>query len=72
MPHKPSPTTYHCPACKWSKTVAPASDALIDGVTGFTQCPNCGNQDLETKSANIVQGTVAKVLSQIERVKFKS
>ncbi|RMW98656.1 hypothetical protein EBQ25_08795 [Allofranklinella schreckenbergeri] len=51
MPIPPPPCTYRCPACGWSKTVQPASDALIRGVDYFDRCPRCDAQPLERHRA---------------------
>ena len=40
MPIRPQPTTYHCPACGWSKTTAPRRDVLMPGDMPET-CPAC-------------------------------
>ncbi len=45
-----SSTTYHCTQCKWTTTVKPASDVLIDGFNYFSKCPAC--QSEVTASAN--------------------
>ena len=50
MSIRPSPRTYFCPSCHWSKTVAPRSDALMPGEF-FTACPKCGHGELETRDA---------------------
>jgi hypothetical protein len=38
--------TYRCPACGWSKTVRPRSDALMPG-DYFDRRPNCSHAELE-------------------------
>lgn len=50
MPIRPKPTTYVCPACGWSKTVAPLSDALMPGEY-FHNCPACGHTGLTQRSS---------------------
>ncbi|RMX09514.1 hypothetical protein EBQ24_06350 [Allofranklinella schreckenbergeri] len=65
MPVKPPPCTYRCPACGWSKTVSPASDALIRGVDSFDRCPRCDNRQLEVrpaKKAGLFQVLLGKFL----------
>ncbi|MDR1646503.1 MAG: hypothetical protein LBR88_00460 [Zoogloeaceae bacterium] len=54
MPIKPHPTTYKCPACGWSKTVAPRSDALGPGDL-FSACPECGNEKLVAHPATLIE-----------------
>ena len=44
MPVRPSPMTYRCPSCGWSKTTAPKSDALLPGEF-FTKCPSIDDLD---------------------------
>lgn len=51
MPVKPQAFTCHCPACGWTKTVAPKSDVLMPGEV-FDACPKCGNTALERKQAS--------------------
>ena len=41
MPIKPRPFTFVCEDCKWKKTIAPRSDALMPG-DWFATCPKCG------------------------------
>lgn len=50
MPIPPAPRIYTCPACHWSKTVAPRSDALMPG-DYFDTCPTCGHAPLQSKRA---------------------
>ena len=68
MPIRPDPTTYACPACGWSKTVAPRSDALKPGEY-FDTCPSCGHAPLTRRSSStsplgllysILRGTARK------------
>ena len=66
MPLRPPPFTT-CPACHWSKTVAPRSDALTLG-DYFSACPDCGHTDLQTKAAGTLQGEMAQVLGVIEQL----
>ena len=68
MPIPPPPRRYHCPACDWSKTVAPSSDVLMPGVDHFSTCPQCNHAPLETKGASGLSGGVAQVVSVLEKV----
>ena len=68
MPVPPRPHTYHCPACHWSKTVAPRSDALVYGIDYFPACPACGHSPLETQAASPVQVSLAKLAEQVKRL----
>lgn len=52
MPIRPSPITYRCTACGWSKTVRPCSDALMPG-DYYDRCPNCSHADLEIHKASL-------------------
>ena len=65
MPIPPRPHTYRCPACHWSKTVAPRSDVLMPGIDHFEACPACGHQPLETQAA---RATLAGLAEQIKRL----
>ena len=68
MPVRPPPRTYHCPACHWSRTVAPPSDALIPGIDYFHACPACGHHPLETRAASTTRATIAELAVQIKRL----
>lgn len=68
MPIPPPPHTYHCPACHWSKTVAPSSDVLLPGVDHFSACPQCSHAPLETKAASGLAGGVAQLAGVLEKV----
>ena len=65
MPIRPPPRLFRCPACGWSKTVAPRSDALTPA-DYFSSCPACGHAALDAKAAGALQGEVAQVLGAIE------
>ena len=67
MPLRPAPMHYTCPACHWSKTVAPRSDALTPA-DYFSSCPACGHAALDAKAAGALQGEVAQVLGAIEQL----
>ena len=67
MPKPPVPTTYTCPSCGWSKTVAPRSDALMPG-DFFDACPACGRAPLETKDANAAQAAMGQLADSIKRL----
>ena len=67
MPIRPAPMHYRCPACHWSKTVAPRSDALTPA-DYFSSCPACGHAALDAKAAGALQGEVAQVLGAIEQL----
>jgi len=67
MPITPRPRTYCCPACHWSRTVAPRSDVRIRGIDHFDCCPACGHQPLETKAASTAQVMLAEVADRMKR-----
>lgn len=67
MPIRPTPTHYHCPACHWSKTVAPRSDALGPG-DFYSTCPQCHNSALESRPAGVVQGELVQMANTIARL----
>jgi RNA polymerase subunit RPABC4/transcription elongation factor Spt4 len=64
---KPHPITYTCPACNWSKTIAPQSDALTPS-ENITQCPKCGNQQLTIERAGIFATTKAEVSNMLSSI----
>lgn len=65
MPMRPQLTTYTCPACRWSRTVAPRSDALLPGEY-FAHCPACGYESLEHRSGTpSPHGLLSAVLSRM-------
>ncbi len=63
MPMKPRPFTYVCEECKWTKTVAPRSDALRPG-EWFDQCPNCGSKALKMRAAGWFESAIAEFLAR--------
>lgn len=65
MPIRPLPTTYFCPACGWSKTVSPRSDALMPGDI-YDACPACGNESLENRNAGPVDAALGSVAQKIK------
>lgn len=67
MPIPPSPTTYSCPACHWSKTVAPRSDALMPGEF-FSACPRCRHAPLDRKTATIGETTLGSLADVFRRL----
>lgn len=60
----PSPTTFQCRKCQWSKTVRPRSDVLI-GVEHIEACPQCGNKDLEAAPAR-AEGVLGAVAAAVK------
>lgn len=54
MPIRPRPSTYVCTQCRWKKTVAPASDALMPGEY-FGACPVCGSSALEQREPTLLE-----------------
>lgn len=60
MPVRPQSLVYRCPACGWSKTVTPKSDALLS-VDAPARCPSCGHAPLEVQQA----GPGVSLLSQL-------
>jgi len=59
MPLPPSPMTFRCNQCAWSKTKAPTSDALGPG-DWYQKCPKCGNPDLQLSRAGVLATLLAK------------
>jgi len=59
--------TYHCPACGWSKTVAPRSDALNLG-DFFTACPACGHAPLAMQPANAARAALEQWADSLKRL----
>lgn len=68
MAVRPPPLTYRCPACHWSRTVTPRSDALIPGIDHFRACPDCGHSPLETRAAGTARATIAELADEIKRL----
>ena len=66
MPIRPSPTTYPCPACGWSKTVTPRSDALMFGEM-FDACPACGHSPLQVRPASKAESVLGQLADQARR-----
>ena len=66
MPIRPSPSTYTCPSCHWSKTVAPRSDALMPGEF-FSACPKCGRSPLQHRPAGAVEGALGQLADKVRR-----
>lgn len=66
MPILPAPSTYHCPACGWSKTVAPRSDAWMPDEL-FTACPVCQHQPLTCRPALSPLGALSDLLTALTR-----
>ena len=67
MPIPQSPVIYSCPACHWSKTVAPRSDALMPG-DFFNTCPACCHAPLATKKANAAQAALGDLTDSLKRL----
>jgi hypothetical protein len=68
MAVRPSPLTYRCPGCHWSRTVTPRSDVLIPGIDHLRACPDCGHCPLETRAAGTGWGALADLVGQISRL----
>lgn len=66
MPVPPPAMTFSCPSCSWSKTTAPASDALGPG-DWFAECPKCGHPDLQVSRANPLATLLAKAGRYLHR-----
>ena len=62
----PPTTTYTCPACHWSKTVASRGDALMPG-EHFSACPACGKAPLESRPAHAARAALAQLAQQVRR-----
>ncbi len=61
---RPQPMLYLCPKCCWKDVFAPKSDALIQ--MPWEECPKCGNKDLETKPAgmmDLVEDKLGRIFS---------
>ena len=67
MPIALPPTTYNCPACRWSKTVAPRSDALMPGEF-FSACPVCRHAPLDRKTATLGEATLGSLADVFKRL----
>ena len=69
MAIRPPPRHYSCPACGWSKTVAPRSDAL--GPWDFYKiCPKCSHHPVDSRAtdAGAALGDLSQVARYIERL----
>ncbi len=62
----PPTTTYTCPACHWSKTVAPRGDALMLG-EHLSICPACGKAPLKIRPAHAARAALARLARQVRR-----
>ena len=60
MPIKPRPFTFVCEDCKWKKTIAPRSDALMPG-DWFASCPKCGSTALKMRAAGWLEAALAEL-----------
>lgn len=67
MPIRPPPRHYSCPACSWSKTVAPTSDVLIAGRDHFDACPKCGHAPLDSAPASALPAGIAQIANNLEK-----
>jgi len=67
MPIAPPSTTYTCPACGWSKTVTPRSDALGPG-DYYRACPKCAHAPLATSRASAAQAALGQLSEQFKRL----
>ena len=59
MPAKPKQTVFCCTQCHWKGVFAPESDCLT--VRPWTECPKCGNANLNQKSSNFLADGFAKL-----------
>lgn len=66
MPIRPAPTTYECPMCHWTKTVAPVSDALMPGEY-FRACPQCNCNALVSRPATAAKAVLIRIQSQLKK-----
>ena len=66
MPIRPAPTTYECPMCHWTKTVAPTSDALMPGEY-FRACPQCNCNALVSRPATAAEAMLARAPSPLKK-----
>ena len=57
---------YRCPACGWSKTVAPLSDALGPG-DFYSACPKCSHAPLDTQHAGASEA-LGDLVQSVERL----
>ena len=67
MPIRPLPRLFRCPACGWSKTVTPASDALVRGRDHFDACPQCGHAPLSSKAQPDLSAGVGPIANMLEK-----
>lgn len=58
--------TYKCLSCHWCKTIPKCSDALVDGVSAFSRCPNCDSILVDEKKANIINSVIANIILKIK------
>lgn len=65
MPVPLKPRVYKCLSCNWQKKVTNQSDALIEGITGFTICPECENEDIQVEW---LHNPIDEVLSSIKTI----
>ena len=63
---KPQPYELKCTQCGWRKTFAPISDVLLPGQGFVSNCPKCGNSELEHKTAGPVKGLLAEIRAQFK------
>jgi Zn finger protein HypA/HybF involved in hydrogenase expression len=64
MPIPAKPFTFQCPACNWSRTIAPTSDVLTlqDVPAG---CPKCGSTSIERRNATAIAVMAANLRRQL-------
>ena len=66
MPIRPQPITYTCRSCRWSKTVAPRSDALMPSEF-FSACPVCQHTSLDRKAATMGEAVLGSLNEALKR-----
>ena len=69
MPIRPHPLTHSCPACGWSHTTAPFSDALLPGDMP-KECPKCRHTPIDHQRATPTQATLATLSQRLKRLGF--
>ena len=67
MPIRPPSRLFRCPACGWSKTVIPRSDALGPG-DYYNACTQCHHSPLESQPVGALEGEVAQAIHTIARL----
>jgi len=65
MPIPPKPTKVTCAACGWSRVIVHSSDVI----SLPSACEHCGSEDLRLTAAGALEGALAKVASDLRRIR---